>query len=98
MKTRQYIEEDVTYVLAVCPLLAIDLEVPGQGTLEERLLVSVLEVDLLVVVALPIGSDLHDGLCFWAAEDEDTGDDGVVGGTEDTNRAEKVFARTFQAV
>ena len=87
-----------TYVLAIGPLLAVDREVPGVGSLEEGLVLGVLEVELLELVGLPVGGDVNDGLDVLAAGDQDTADDGVVGLAEDTHRAEEVLPRRLQAV
>lgn len=61
-----------THVLAVGPLLSVDLEVPREGCLEVGLLFCVLQVDLLVRVRLPIGGNFYDGLDILATGNEDT--------------------------
>ena len=88
----------VTYVLAIHPLLTIDLEVPGKSSLEECLLLGVLEVELLVLVRLPVGGNVNDGLDILATEDEDTGDDGVVGLAKDAHGTEEVLAGRLETV
>ena len=85
-------------VLAVGPLSAVDNEVPSHGGLEERLVVGVVEVNLLVLVRLPIRGDVHDGLVVEAAADDGTGDDRVVGLAQDTHRAEEVLPRGLETV
>ena len=89
---------NATHHLAIRPLLAVELEVPRQRGLEERLVVGVVQVEALVLVRLPVGRDINDGLDVLAARDERTADDRVVRLAEHTHRAEEVLARGLQAV
>ena len=87
-----------TYVLAIRPLLAVDLEIPSKRSLEERLVLGVVQVETLVLVRLPVGRNINNGLDVLATRDERTGDDRVVGLAKDTHRAEEVLPRRLQAV
>ena len=88
----------VTYVLAIHPLLTIDLEVPGKSGFEVSLVLGVVEVELLVRVGFPIRSNVNDGLDVLTTGDQNTRNDGVVGGTENTDGTEKVFTRSLETV
>ena len=88
----------VTYVLAIHPLLAIDLEVPGKSGFEVSLVLGVVEVELLVRVGFPIRSNVNDGLDVLTTGDQNTRNDGVVGGTKNTDGTEEVFARSLETV
>ena len=59
-----------TYVLAIYPLLAIDLEVPCKRSLKERLVLGLGQVQPLVLIGLPVGSNLDDRLDLLPARDE----------------------------
>lgn len=87
-----------THVLAVGPLLTVDLKVPREGCLEVGLLFRVLQVDLLVRVGFPIRSDVNDGLDILASGNEDTLDQRVVVGAEDAKGTEEVLSGAFQTV
>jgi hypothetical protein len=88
-----------THVFAIDPLLAVDLKIPGKSSLEEGLVLGVvLDVELGVRVRLPIRGDVDDGDGVLATENQGTGDDGVSGGTEDTNGAEEVLAGRLKTV
>ena len=88
----------VTYVLAIHPLLTIDLEVPGKSGFEVSLVLGVVEVELLVRVGFPIRSNVNDGLDVLTTGDQNTRNDGVVGGTKNTDGTEEVFARSLETV
>lgn len=89
---------NTTYVLAICPLLIIGFQVPRKRGFEKRLVVGVLEINLLVTVRFPIGRDIDDGLEVWPTEDEHTADDGIVVCADHTEGTKKVFARCLEAV
>lgn len=84
--------------LTINPLFAVDNQVPGEGSLEELLVVLAGDVELLVLVRLPVGGDVDDGNDILTTEDEGTGDDGVVGLAEDTNGTEEVLPGSLETV
>jgi hypothetical protein len=87
-----------TYVLPVHPSLAVDLEIPGHGSLEKLLLLLVLDVQRLVLVRLPVRGGLNHRLDVRPAADERAGDDRVVRLAEDTDRAKEVLAGCLETV
>lgn len=87
-----------THVLAIGPLLTADLEIPGVGSLEEGLVLGILEVELLELVRLPIGGDRDGGLDLLPAGDEDAADGGVVALAKDTHGTEEILARLLETV
>ena len=89
---------EVTHILSVCPLLTIQLQIPCQRILEVLLVRIVREIELLVLVALPIRSTIHCKLDIVTFGDEHTTDDGVVGLAEDTHRSEQVLSRGLKAI
>lgn len=91
-------KDDVTHVLAIDPLLAIDLKIPSQSALEELLLLLVGEVELLIRVGLPIRGNIDNGLDVLTTGNQSTTDDGVVGLAEDTHGTEEVLARSLETV
>jgi hypothetical protein len=91
-------EKIITHVLAINPLLAINLEVPGVGSLEEGLVLGVLEVKMLELVGLPVRGDVNDRLNILATGNQDTTDDRVVGLAKDTHRTEEVLAGSLKTV
>jgi len=89
--------EQLLEVLAINPLLAVELEVPSHGTLEELLVLGLRDVETSNLVGFHIGGHIQDRRGLLATQDNNTGDDGVVRGAKDTNRAEEVLARSLPA-
>ena len=87
-----------TYVLAIHPLLAIDLKVPRERCLEERLVLGLGQVESLVLVRLPVGRDVDDWLDVLATCNQRAADDGVIRLPKHAHRSEQVLARRFEAV
>ena len=86
-------------VLAVDPLtLTLDLEVPGKSSLEELLVLGLVEVNLGVLVRLVVWSDRDGGDDVLATGNDNTGDDRVVGSTDDTDGTEEVLAGSLKTV
>lgn len=87
-----------THALAVAPLLVANLQIPSEGGLKERFVLSIVEINLLIAVRLPVRSDVNNGFVILPAKDKYSADDRVVVGAQNTNGAKEVFARCLKAV
>jgi hypothetical protein len=89
---------EVTHVLSIGPLLTVQLQIPSQSILEKLLIRIVREVELFVLITLPIGGAVHRKLNVVTSRDEHTSDNGVVGFAEDSQRSEEVLPRGLKSV
>lgn len=83
--------------LAVGERLALDLEVPRHGTVEELLALFGRDVERRDVVRLPVGGDGENRDGVLASDDKGTRDERVTGLAKDTHGTHGVLSRRLQS-
>lgn len=84
--------------LSIRPSLPVNLNLPRQGLLEERLVLVLAQIQWAVRVRFPIRRDVDDRFDVLSSDDEHSGDERVVGFTEDSHGTEGVFAGCFETI
>jgi hypothetical protein len=88
-------EKKDTHVLAVSPLLPVDLEIPSKSGLEIHLLLRVVEINPFVAVRLPVWCNVDYRDDIQTSCNQDALNERVVGSAEDPQGAKEVFTGSF---